>query len=340
MVSKKARLGIIGLGRMGMEHAGNIHHFIKDAELTGICSVVASELETAKEEFAPEIVTTDYRDFFSTGQLDGIAIATSSHTHCQIICEAVEAGVKNIFTEKPIGMSLEEIGRIKDTIKGYDEVLCQVGYNRRFDPNLAEAKKKVEAGFVGKPILVRIEARDPAGMEEFIVKFSPTSGGFIADMMTHDYDTARWFTGSEAEVIFGVAGVYAYEGLKGCDDFDNAAILMRFKNGTMVILAASRNSTYGYHAPIEIFGTEGAIRIGDYSYNNRNCYMNEGGINRTCSEWFYPYWQQTFRLEMEDFVRCIRTGNQPKVTLEDGCKAVEWAIKADEAVRGGKIVVL
>jgi len=340
MPVKKVKLGIIGLGRMGMEHAGNIHYSIKDTELTGICSIVASELEIAGEEFAPEIITTDYRDFFSANQLDGIVIATGSHTHCQIICEAVKAGVKNIFTEKPIGMSMEEIGQIKDTIEGCDDVLFQVGYNRRFDPNLVEAKKKVEAGFVGKLIFVRIEARDPAGMEEFIVKFSPTSGGFIADMMTHDYDIARWFTGSDAEVIFGVAGVYAYEGLKACDDFDNAAILMRFKSGAMVVLAASRNSTYGYHAPIEIFGTEGAIKIGDYSYSNRNCYMNEDGVNRTCSEWFYPYWQQTFHLEMEDFVRCIRTGSQPKVTLEDGYKAVEWAIKADEAVRGEKVLVL
>ena len=81
-----------------------------------------------------------------------------------------------------------------------------------------EAKKKVDEGFIGKPVLIRLESRDQAGIEEFIVKFSPSSGGFISDMMTHDYDAARWFTGSEAEIIFGVGGVYAYEGLKACDD--------------------------------------------------------------------------------------------------------------------------
>lgn len=339
-MSGKTKLGIIGLGRLGLEHARNIHYNIKDAELTGICSVVQSELDAAREEFSPKIITKNYHDFFNTNKLDGIVISTNSQTHCEIICSAVENGVKNIYTEKPLGMSIKEINQIKETVTPHDDLVFQVGYNHRYDPNLVEAKKKVEDGFVGKPILIRIESRDQAGIEEFIVKFSPSSGGFISDMMTHDYDTARWFTNSEAEVIFGVGGVYAYEGLRDCNDMDNTSILMRFKDGTMVILTASRNSAYGYHAPMEIFGTEGAIKVGENSYNTRNCYMNKNGVNRQCSEWFYEYWQETYLLEIEDFVRCVRTGDKPRVTLEDGCKTVEWAIKADEAVRDEKVVTL
>ena len=339
-MSGKTKLGIIGLGRLGLEHARNIHYNVKDAELMGVCSVVQSELDAAIEEFSPKIVTNNFSDFFNINDLDGIVISTNSQTHCKIICSAVNNGVKNIYTEKPLGMSLEEINQIKETVMSHKDLIFQVGYNHRFDPNLVEARKKVEDGFVGKPILIRIESRDQAGIEEFIVKFSPSSGGFIADMMTHDYDTARWFTNSEAEVICGVGGVYAYEGLKACDDMDNTSILMRFKDGTMVILTASRNSAYGYHAPMEIFGTEGAIKVGEYSYNNRNSYMDKNGVNRGCSEWFYEYWKETYLLEIEDFVRCIRTGDEPRVTLEDGCKTVEWAIKADEAVRGKKVVAL
>ena len=339
-MDKKTKLGIIGLGRLGLEHAKNIHYNIPGAELYAACSVVEKELDTAKKEFNPAIVTNDYNELFKNKELDGIVVSTNSQTHCRIICDAVEAGVKKIYTEKPIGMSMEEIDKIKAAVESKNDVLLQVGYNHRFDKNLMEAKKKVDEGFIGKPVLIRMESRDQAGMEEFIVKFSPSSGGFISDMMTHDYDAARWFTGSEAETIFGVGGVYAYEGLKACDDMDNTAILMKFKNDVMVMLTASRNSAYGYHAPMEIFGTEGSIKIGDYSYNNKNTYMNKDGVNRNCAEWFYEYWQDTYLAEMEDFVRCIKEGGEPKVTLEDGCKAVEWAKRADEAVRGKKIVTL
>lgn len=336
----KKRIGIIGLGRLGLEHASNIHNHIPEAELTAACSVVDAELERAKELFNPAIITKNYRDLFDTEKLDGIVIATNSQTHCEIICAAIEAGVKNIYTEKPLGLSMEEIVKIKDTVEAAEGLIFQVGYNHRFDKNLMEAKQKVDEGFIGKPILIRMESRDQAGIEEFIVKFAPTSGGFIADMMTHDYDTARWFTGSEAETIYGVGGVYAYEGLKACNDMDNTAILMKFKNGVMVMLTASRNSAYGYHAPMEIFGTEGSIKIGDFSYNTKNYYMNKDGVNRKCSEWFFEYWQETYKAEMADFIACITEGRQPKVNYIDGFKAVEWAILADNAVKNGEIVNL
>jgi len=334
------KIGIIGLGRLGYEHAKNIHYNIPSAELYAVCSVVDKELEKAKNDFNPKVITKDYNELFQMKELDAVVVSTNSGTHCEVVCAAANSGVKKIYTEKPIGMSLEEINQMKEAIEAHDDILLQVGYNHRFDKNLVEAQKKVSEGFIGKPILIRIESRDQAGIEEFIVKFSPSSGGFIADMMTHDYDTARWFTGSEAETIYGVGGVYAYEGLKACDDMDNTAILMKFKNGVMVMLTASRNSAYGYHAPMEIFGTEGSIKIGDYSFNSKNTYMNKDGINKNCAEWFYEYWQETYLAEMEDFVKCVKDGSAPRVSLDDGYKAVEWALQADKAVREKKIITL
>ena len=337
---KPVKLGIIGLGRLGLEHARNIYHHVQNAELTAICSVLPEELESASRQFAPRMVTDDYHEILRNSHLDGIVIATNSQTHCEIICAAAEAGCQSVFTEKPLGMSMDEINLIKDTVEAHSGMLLQVGYNHRFDPDLCAAKQKVDKGFVGDIILLRIESRDQAGIEDFIVKFSPTSGGFIADMMTHDYDTARWFTGSEAETIYGVGGVYAYMGLKQHDDMDNTAILMKFKNGTMVTLTASRNSVYGYHAPMEVFGTKGCIAIGADSFRDRVQWMSADGVSRHCSEWFYDYWRFTYRAEIQAFADCIQQGGPPKVTMEDGYKSVEWAIKATEAVNEGKVVTM
>ncbi len=339
-MANTVRLGIIGLGRLGYEHASNIHYLIRGAELHGVCSVDVEELIRAEREFTPSLLTRDYHEMLNASELDGIVIATNSQTHCRIICDAVKAGVRHIFTEKPIGMSMDEIDEIARTVEGSPETILQVGYNHRFDADLMAAKAQVDAGSIGDIVLVRIESRDQAGIEEFIVKFAPTSGGFIADMMTHDYDTARWFTGSEADTIFGVGGVFAYEGLKACNDMDNTAILMQFKNGVMVVITASRNSAYGYHAPMEVFGTKGAISIGTHSYAGRNAYMSSEGITRKCASWFFEYWRDTYRAEVEDFVRCIREHDQPKVGLEDGYKAIQWAIKANEAVKHKKVVTL
>jgi myo-inositol 2-dehydrogenase/D-chiro-inositol 1-dehydrogenase len=286
------------------------------------------------------MATDDYHEVLQNSHLDGIVIATNSQTHCEIICAASEAGCQYVFTEKPLGMSMDEINQIRNALNNHPGMFLQVGYNHRFDPDLCAAKQKVDDGYVGDIILLRIESRDQAGIEDFIVKFSPTSGGFIADMMTHDYDTARWFTGSEAETIYGVGGVYAYMGLKQHDDMDNTAILMKFKNGTMVLLTASRNSIYGYHAPMEVFGTKGCIAIGADSFRDRVKWMDADGVKRQCSEWFYDYWRLTYRAEIQAFADCIQKGGKPKVSMEDGYKAVEWAIKATEAVKEGKVVTI
>jgi len=121
---------------------------------------------------------------------------------------------------------------------------------------------------------------------------------------------------------------------------DNTAILMKFKNGTMVVLTASRNSAYGYHAPMEVFGTKGCIAIGANSYRDRVQWMNADGVSRHCSEWFYDYWRITYRAEIQAFADCIQQGGTPKVTMEDGYKSVEWAIKATAAVKEGKVVTM
>lgn len=334
----KVRLGIIGLGRLGRKHAENIHYNIPEAELSAICSVVPAELDTVSKEMSPAIVTDSYRDLLENKDLDGIVIATNSQTHCEIICAAAEAGVKNVYTEKPLGMSQEEIDKIKGAVESRPGMLLQVGYNHRFNTDLRAVKEKIDAGYVGNVILIRMASRDQIWEEDNLVRFSPSSGGFVADMMTHDYDTARWLTGSEAETIFGLGGVYAFEGLKKVDDIDNAAFLMKFKNGVMVQLEGSRNSAVGYHAPMEIFGSKGSIKVGDHAYQDRITWMDIDGAHRKYAQWFFEYWEPTYLAEMKDFVDSIIKGRGPTVGLMDGYKAMEWAFRATEAVEKGEIV--
>lgn len=332
------RLAIVGLGRLGYEHARNIHYHVPGAELVAICSVRRDELERVQGEITPEFVTESVDELLDWGRFDGIVIATNSQTHADLICRSAAAGVPAIYTEKPIGMSMEELDRIKDSVQARSDLIFQVGYNHRFDRDLMVAKQKIQDGFIGTPVLIRMASRDQKGLEEFIVKFSPTSGGLVSDMMTHDYDTARWLTGGDAKRIFGLGNVYAFEGLRAVNDIDNAVILMEFTDGTMVQVEASRTSPYGYHAPFEIYGTEGAIRIGDNSTRNRSQYLDAQGVNQVCTEWFFEYWEDTYRAEMADFARCIAENATPKVTLEDGYKAVEWAFAAGEAVRDRTVV--
>lgn len=334
------RLGIIGLGRLGRKHAENIHYHIPRARLTAVCSIVQEELDSVANQMNPKIITRDYREIIKNDELDGIVIASPSQDHAVMICEAAKAGCKNIFTEKPIGMSLEEIDAIQGEIKPREGIKFQVGYNRRFDQSVQAAKQKIDEGYIGRPIQVRMINRDPAAMAEFIIKFSPTSGGLVFDMLTHDYDCARWFVDSDAQSVYGLGGVYVYEGLKAVNDIDNCALLVEFKNGVIGQIETSRNCTYGYHVETEIYGSEGCIRIGSTPTKDRVMYLNTHGATRKCTEWFFEFWEPTFLAEMQDFVDCILENRSPLVSLEDGYKAVQWALAATEAVKNKQVIRL
>jgi len=337
---EKVKLGIVGLGRLGRNHAANINYKLGNAELVAVCSADQAEIDSVMAEMKPKYGTTDYMVLFNDRDLDGIVIASNSMFHCQMICDAAKAGVKNIYCEKPLGMNLKEIDLIKDAVEKNGVSIFQIGYNRRFDKSLMKMKEKIDAGFIGKPILIKLMNRDPASMAEYIIKFSPTSGGLVFDMLTHDYDVARMLINSDAETVYGMGGVYAYDGLAAVNDMDNCSISIAFKNGVMGFMETSRNSTYGYHVEVEVFGTEGCLRMGTLPNKDRVLSLDKNGATTECVSWFFEFWEPTFEAEIQHFADCIQKNVKPIVGLMDGYKAVQWAFAAKEAVDNRRVVTM
>jgi myo-inositol 2-dehydrogenase/D-chiro-inositol 1-dehydrogenase len=335
---EKIKLGIVGLGRLGRRHAENISRNIVGAELTAVCSAVPEELAAVMGEMRPDYGTPDYMEMFRDRKLDGIVIASNSAFHCRMIRDAANAGVKNIYCEKPLGMTPDEIDTIKECVEKNNVNILQIGYNRRFDRSIMAMKEKISEGFIGRPILIRLINRDPEWDRDALLSFSPTSGGLVFDMLTHDYDAARFLIESDAETVYGIGGAYGYEGLAEINDIDNCIISVGFENGVMGSFETSRNSTYGYHSEIEVFGTKGALRMGATPNRDRLVSMDSRGVNTECVKWFFEFWEPTFLAELQDFADCIRQGRQPKAGLSDGYKAAKWAFAAKEAVDGRTIV--
>lgn len=332
----KIKLGIIGLGRLGMRHAANIHERIDFAELTAVCSVVEDEVKRAVEAFEPRYGTDDYHKILNDRELDGIVIATNSAYHAPMAVEALDAGVKNIYCEKPLGMTQDEIDAIKLAIERNGVEVFQTGYNRRFDESYREMKEKIEAGAIGKPILVRFINRDQPWDRDELIRFSPTSGGLVFDMLTHDYDLSRWFLESDAKSVYGIGGNFSYEGLEEVGDIDNCIISVEYENGVMGVFETSRNSVCGYHCEVEVYGTNGALRMGFPPNKNRVISFTPEGLSIACADNFYDYFEPSFPAELEHFAECIRDKREPLVNFDDGYKAVEWALLAKDAVKNNK----
>src|SRR6185312_9073158 len=182
--------------------------------------------------------------------LDAVAICSSSDTHVDLLLAAAEAG-KAVFCEKPVSLDLRELDRALGAIDAAG-VPFQIGFNRRFDPAHASVREAVVSGAVGEPHLVRISSRDPAPPPLEYVK---ASGGLFLDMMIHDFDMARFVTGSEVVEVFARGAVRVDPAIEAEGDIDTALVTLVHSNGCLTAIDNSRRAAYGYDQRVEVFGS-------------------------------------------------------------------------------------
>ncbi|MCK4581663.1 MAG: Gfo/Idh/MocA family oxidoreductase, partial [Dehalococcoidia bacterium] len=156
---EKIRIGIIGAGRIGRLHAENLSRCIPEATVVAIADVAPQAAEECARDLGISKTFENPTPIFEDRNVEAILICSSTDTHASLIEQAAEAG-KHIFCEKPIALDLEAIDRALEAVKKA-EVLLQVGFNRRFDPNFRRAQELVTQGAIGKPHVLRITSRDP-----------------------------------------------------------------------------------------------------------------------------------------------------------------------------------
>ncbi|MEW5958507.1 MAG: Gfo/Idh/MocA family oxidoreductase, partial [Chloroflexota bacterium] len=259
-MSARLPVGIIGLGRMGRVYARHLAA-MPEVEIVAVSDVLAGQAEAFAGEFGAKTWSPDYHDILQNKEVEAVFIVSPTGTHAQIIIAAADSG-KALFCEKPIALTLEQTDRIIAALEKHNAML-QVGFMRRFDAGYVEAKKRIEAGEIGRPTTFKAIGRDPFCPDLNYAR-RENSGGLILDMAIHDFDLARWLMGSEVKRVYTEGGVLAFPQLEAVGDIDNAVINMLFENGTIGNVEVSRNALYGYDIRTEILGTEGGLNIGRY----------------------------------------------------------------------------
>jgi myo-inositol 2-dehydrogenase / D-chiro-inositol 1-dehydrogenase len=336
---KKVKIGIVGLGRLGRQHAENLAFRIRNCELYAICSVVEEEVKELQKEWAIPYGYTNYDDMLENKELDAIFIASPSGFHCEQIEKALEKGL-HVFTEKPLGLYLDEVIRVKKAVEKHSDQVFMVGFMRRYDKSYMYAKQKIQEGVIGEPVLIRCYGFDPAKAIDSFMNFAKNnySGGLFLDMSIHDLDLARWYLQSEADSVWAIGGAYAYPEIVELNDAETGAALVKFKNNTMGIFVAGRNCAHGYHIETEIIGTKGTLRIGTVPEKNMVTVFGDQGAVKECSEGFIERFEQAYVSEVEEFVQCILENRQPNVTVDDGVQSTILGYACKESFETGQLI--
>jgi len=299
--------------------------------------VDANELSFARTQLGVTDCFADYSEFIEKGEMDGVVLATPSGLHCGQIEIALDAG-KHVFTEKPMGITIEECLRAERAKEKQPDKVFMIGFMRRYDTQLRHAKEMIEQGVIGEPYMIKNTDIDPVQTIESVLRFAPTSGGIFVSMGVHGVDIQRWMLGSRPASVYAMGNSYAYPQFADFGDVEVGCATYQYENGAMGILHVGRTAAHGYHIETEIIGTEGSIRVSPIPGKDQIMQYNRQGVLIECVEEFRTRFAEAFLAEMTAFVECIRTGRPADVTVYDGTEATRIVMATRESYQTGQVV--
>ena len=334
---KKVKIGSVGLGRLGYEHACNIANLIPGAELAALCDVDEKSVKEVAAELGVPYTYSDVAEMVKNPELDAIVIVSPSMYHADHIKLALDAG-KHVFCDKPLDTTIEKCKQAEKAVEAHPDKVFMLGFMRRFDDSYAEAKQRIDNGDIGKVVLVRSYTQDPRTTIEGTLKFAPHSGGQFLDMCVHDIDLIRWFTGSNIKKVWGIGGVFEFDLYRELNDADNAAATVQCENGAMGFMFTNRTHGAGCNVETEIIGTHGTLRIANVGRKNMLQIVDGSGAREEYYPDFLSRWHQAYVNEIKEFVACINEGRKPGVTVYDGTKVSQAAYRCKESFETGKLL--
>ena len=328
-MSRRVRLGVVGLGRMGRRHAVNLARS-PYAEVVRVVDVVEEAARTAGEQLNVAW-STRYDDLLEDSAIEGVVLVTPTALHAEMIEQAASAE-KHVFCEKPIAIELGPTVRAIEAAAAAG-VKLQVGFHRRFDPDWAAARERIQRGELGEVYLYRTSLRDrrPPSRD-----YIAGSGGLFVDMTIHELDSARWMIG-EIDDLTAVGAVLADPAIGDLGDIDHAVVTLRFASGALGVIDNSRASGYGYESSAEVMGSKATVRI-DRHRRVYNEWLTEGAATVDRVVDFKDRFREAYELELEDFALAIREDRPTSVTGEDALAAFVLARLCDRSLREGRTI--
>jgi inositol 2-dehydrogenase len=328
-------IGLIGVGRLGRIYARDLSSRIAETRLVAIADPLTTLAQEVAEEFGVPRTYPDAYALIEDPAVEAVVIVSPTHSHRDLVIAAAGRG-KPTFCEKPPALTLPDVAAMRAAI-AHAGSFCQMGLMRRFDPGYASAKRQIESGRIGTPLVFKSTSRDP--FPPSLEYADPaSSGGLMIDMGIHDFDLARWFMG-EVRTVAAIGGTIAYPELATVGDIDNAVASLTFVNGTIGAVDLSRSGIYGYDIATEILGLEGTLRVG-YLRETPVMVLTRNSVAHDTVPYFMERFRDAYTLQLQNFARNVLDELPPPVTIDDGLEALRIGVAATRAQQTGMAVTV
>ena len=319
MGKRAINVGIVGCGLIGRKRA---------AALAGVHLVACADSHVGRaEQLARDgagcSASADWRTVVERKDVDVVIIATPHHALAEIAGAAIEAR-KHVLVEKPAARHVSELQPLVDLAEKR-KVLVRVGFNHRYHRAFRQARQIVDSRTLGPLMFLRARYGHGGRVgyeKEWRAKPELSGGGELIDQGAHLIDLARWFLGDFSEVE-GFAHTYFWD----MPVDDNAFLLLKTGKKQVAFLHASctewKNTfsfeLYGHSGKLHIDGLGGSYGIERLAYYRMLPTM---GPPETVI-WEYPMDDDSWEVEMAEFLEDIRLGRQPASGLKDAVAVLE-----------------
>jgi len=324
-MSARVTIGLIGAGRIGKGHAEALAGRIPEADLVGIADVFGDAARAVAENVGVARWTTDPQELIDDPGIDAVVIASSTDTHAPLIEAAARAG-KHVFCEKPVALDLETTDRAIAAAEAAG-IIFQIGFQRRFDPAYAKAKALIESGALGRIEHIRDTMRDPAPPPRAYVE---VSGGLYRDMCIHNFDCVRWLMGDDPVELYAVGSALVDPMFAEVGDVDTSIVTMKFPTGALAVIDNSRRSGFGYDVRTEVFGSKGALLIGQQA-DTPMLRLDAEGVHTDHLYFFLERFAGAYVEELRVFVDAVRRGEPLGPGAVDARATLQLAYAAEAA---------
>jgi myo-inositol 2-dehydrogenase/D-chiro-inositol 1-dehydrogenase len=323
------RIVVLGAGRMGRIRVEDLAPLVDEIVVANRTPGAAHELAG---DFGASVATLDDALDMSA---DAYVITTSTDVHAQQLARVARHG-RPILLEKPVALTLTDTdAAIADAEKAGAPL--QIGFQRRFDSEIVEARRRILAGEVGTLYHLLMWAHDhqPSSPE-----FLAGSGGTFRDMHVHDFDLVRWMTGEEIDTVYATRAVRVHEQYADHDDADATLIQLVTTGGVQVSISGTRHDPVGHDVRMEIMGSQDSLTVG---LNSRTpVHPIEGDLPVAVRPYigFVDRFREAFRNETGEFIRFVRGEIDNPCPPDSTREALRAAIACETSVAQARPVRL
>jgi predicted dehydrogenase len=312
---------------MGKRHAENLRWRVPQAELIAVADADAARAKQVAAELGIEHSYPSLESMLERKDIHCVVISTPDKFHADAVRAAAAAG-KDILCEKPTALDSQD-ARSALQAAADAGVRLQVGFMRRYDPAYVSAKKQIEAGDIGEPVIFKSIGRDrdapPIGYYK-----SRLNGMLFFASSIHDFDLARWLMNDEVSEVQAYKTVAVRPELAQYDDIVAGVVNLRYQSGAIGNVESYAQCVYGYDVRTEVIGSKGSILVGTLRQTPATFLKSNGGTYEL-TDGFLTRFADAYLAEVRDFVDNMLNERNPRVTGEDGLRAVQIAVAAQKS---------